>query len=83
MKIEKIKNMKVGDRVRIKIGGKYTKETYEVAKILTGELIVDVTHNSYGIGWAGYTEDKIKLKAQHLYWYVNDYIKVKLEKLVI
>lgn len=75
--------MRVGDRVRIMIGGGYTKEAYKVAKILPGELIVDVTNNFYGIGWAGYTEDKIKLEAQHLYWYVNDYIKVKLEKLVI
>ena len=79
--------MRVGDRVKIRIGSKYTKEAYKVAKVFEGTttIVVDVTYNSYGIGWAGKTEIELapELDPKRLYWYSSSYIKVGSKKLVI
>lgn len=68
--------MKVGDRVRIRLNNlKYSKEAFEVVKVNEDHLVIDVTNNSYGIGWAGYAAPSLKLNPHNLYWYTSAYIK--------
>jgi len=68
--------MKIGDKVRIRIGNGYTQEGYKIAAKCGDTLIVDVTGNSYEIGWQGAVEPSLGLVENHLYWYTDHYIKV-------
>ena len=69
--------MKVGDRVRVRLNDlEYSKETFKVVGVFEHCLVIDVTNNSYGFGWPGYSEPSLKLNPYNLYWYTSDYIKV-------
>lgn len=68
--------MKIGDKVRIRIGSGYTQEGYKVAAKYGSTLVVDVTGNPYEIGWPGHVEPSAGLIGDHLYWYTDRYIKV-------
>ena len=46
-------------------------------------IVVDVTNNPYGIGWAGEVEKELGLDPYRLYWYSDSYIKVGSNKLFI
>lgn len=68
--------MKVGDRVRVRLDDlKYSKESFKVVAVFKHQLLIDVTNNSYGLGWSGRVESNLKLNPYNLYWYTSTYIK--------